>query len=187
MAKKRVHERASERSGAQGWRRAPALVAMAATVSSSLLLFGCGPYCQGPSCGCEGDEECILSCERDGCDLWCSHTASTCGAICGDDCAFVCDNTNHCSALTGDGSNIDCHSVANCAGECGADCHYSASNVSEGHITVGPNSTVACTSMALCSVTCVGACEVSCDNVSRCEVDCDGERASGDGGRYVCD
>ena len=149
--------------------------------------WGCGPYCEGPDCGCEGDDECILSCEQDGCDLGCSQTSSSCGAICGDDCAFECSDTNHCSSFSGDGSDIYCHNVPSCAAECGAGCNYTAENVSEAHVTVGPESVVQCTNLALCEVDCLGSCEVTCRQTSRCEVSCDGASPGGSDGSFVCD
>lgn len=140
-------------------------------------------------CDCFGRRECILGCYHDGCDLACSHTASACGAICEDDCRFLCHDTNHCSALCGNDCAYRCHQTPSCAAECGARCAYECHDVSECAVRVGPGSTVACTAAALCDVTCDGPCEVSCNDVSRCNVSCAPGlvRSNRGGGRWSCE
>lgn len=140
-------------------------------------------------CDCHGREECILGCYGDGCDLTCSHTASSCGAICENDCRFACHDTNHCSGLCEDDCRYLCHHTPSCAGECGARCDYECHDVSECAVRVGPQSSVECRSVALCEVSCVGPCEVLCTNVSRCNVSCAPglTLSSGPGGRSRCE
>lgn len=153
----------------------------------AFLSVGCGPRCDGETCGCEGRDDCLIFCERDDCDLECKSTASSCGAVCGDECTFECSDTNYCSTESGDGSAIYCHSLPTCEAECGANCDYRAENVSEVRVTVGPGSSVECTSLALCEVECLGPCEVTCSQVSRCEVSCDQASPSGADGHFTCD
>ena len=156
----------------------------------SMSTYGCNTgYCSGPECNCEGENECIISCERDDCEIECSHAAESCGAVCGDRCEFECSNTNHCSSYSRADSAIECSSVASCAAECGNNCSYQAHDVSEVHVTVGAGSVVECSSIALCAVVCLSDCEVTCNNVSRCEVDCEeGKKQTEAGGGFVsCD
>ncbi len=141
---------------------------------ASFWFVGCGVDCYGDDCGCDGDRECIISCSRSDCDLFCARASQSCGAICGDRCEFECHDTNHCSAFSGNDSRIDCHNVSSCAAECGADCEYDARDVDSVEITVGPGSSVHCSRMSRCEVTCEGPCEVQCDgSVSDCELDCE--------------
>lgn len=136
-------------------------------------LVGCsGGYCQGPDCGCNGRSECIIACPQDGCDLSCQRASNECGAICGDDCSFTCNDTNHCSTLAGDRANIDCRNLPHCAAECGAECRYSAQNVNDVYLTVGPGSEVTCRNLVHCNVTCQGECSVTCTDLNECNVDC---------------
>jgi len=152
-----------------------------------LLSTGCGVDCDGDDCGCHGQRECILSCSARDCDLSCSHTSESCGAICGDDCTFECHDTNHCSTLSGDGSDIDCHNVPSCAAECGANCNYEAHDVSTVDVTVGPGSTVECRNIANCDVTCKGPCELTCISVDSCDLNCDnGTSEEGSGQNRSC-
>lgn len=158
---------------------------------SAWALWGCsGAYCSGGNCNCDQNNECIVSCEGDGCDLGCANTADSCGAICGNECRFECSDTNHCSSLSRDNSVIECHNVPSCAARCGANCQYSAYSVSEARIQVGPGSSVECKSLALCDVECEGDCELNCTSVDRCELEClDGatKRTDQGGGRITCD
>lgn len=177
------------------WRRAllgrTAVVALV-LLGGAWLAAACGgdrSCYDSEDCDCFGREECILGCHHDGCDLACSHTASACGAICEDDCQFLCHNTNHCSTLCGDDCAHRCHEVATCAAECGDRCIYECHDVSECAVRVGKNSSIDCRSVALCDVTCDGACEVTCSNVSRCNVRCPPGlvRRSHGGGRWTCE
>ena len=156
------------------------LLMLATSVS---MAVGCGGYCYGDDCGCEGDAECIISCPGRGCDLYCARAADSCGAICGDDCSFECHDTDHCSSLSGDDSRIECYGVPSCAAECGADCDYVAHNVTSAEVTVGPGSMVECHEMSRCEVTCEGPCDLHCaGSVSRCDLHCKkgtSERGSG--------
>lgn len=167
---------------------APVLSAVRVLFVAALFLsVGCGVDCDGDDCGCHGQRECILSCSARDCDLACSHTSQSCGAICGDDCNFHCHDTNHCSTLSGDGSNIDCHNVPSCAAECGADCNYDAHDVSTVDITVGPGSTVECRNVAHCDVTCMGPCELICVSVDSCDLNCEkGTSQEGSGQNRSC-
>ncbi len=153
----------------------------------ALALWGCsGAYCSGGNCNCDQNNECIVSCEGDGCDLGCSDTSSSCGAICGNECRFECSKTNHCSSLSRDNSVIDCHNVPSCAAECGANCQYTARQVSEAHLKVGPESHVDCLELANCYVECTGDCTLDCSkgSVSDCQLSCaDGtSKSTGPGG-----
>lgn len=139
------------------------------------LLSAChGTICNGPECGCDGSGDCLISCERDGCDLSCSQTSGTCGAVCGDECEFSCHDAPHCSSYSGSDSAITCSNVSSCAAECGANCHYTAKQVSSAYVTVGPDSTVDCSNLSSCEVVCTGRCEVSCTQVATCSVECEG-------------
>ncbi len=157
-------------------------------VSLSLLSApGCANYCYGDDCGCEGERECIVDCPGGGCDIACSHTSETCGAICGNDCRFECSDTNHCSTLAGDGARLTPHHLKSSATECGADCDFEAENISEVEVTVGRDSTVYCHQVHRCDVTCEGPCELKCENVDVCELDCkDGTSEKGNGSNRSC-
>lgn len=158
--------------------------------SATLLTWGCGDdrSCYDEDCDCHGRRECILGCARSGCDLECSHTSESCGAICEDDCRFECHDTNHCSGLCEDDCRYLCHNVPSCAGECGARCDYECHDVSECAVVVGPRSTVTCRSVAHCDVSCDGPCEVSCTSVDRCDVSCaPGLTRRSTSGGYVCE
>lgn len=144
-----------------------------------------GTICNGPECGCDGNGDCLISCERDGCDLSCSQISGTCGAVCGDACEYSCHDAPHCSSYSADDSVITCSNVDSCAAECGANCDYTARQVSSAYVTVGPNSTVACSNLSRCEVVCTGRCEVSCSQVSTCSVECEGSGQSLNGGAGV--
>src|SRR5690606_17551551 len=78
------------RWGASLWR---AVVVVVVVLGGAVLAGACHSHgdCHGSEdCDCFGREECILGCYHDGCDLACSHTASACGAICENDCHFLC-------------------------------------------------------------------------------------------------
>lgn len=153
------------------------------------LALGCGGYCRGDDCGCEGLDECIIDCQRDGCDLECARSSDSCGAICGDDCRFECSNTKHCSSYSGDDSVILCRNLPTCASECGKGCNYTAEEVSELNLTVGDRSDVTCRQLGQCNVECLGSCEVEADNVGEWHVECsDGTEQDGQGsGSISCD
>lgn len=141
---------------------------------AAVLASGChgGASCYDTyDCDCHGRRECILGCSRDGCDLACSHTRESCGAICEDDCRFDCHDTNHCSAVCGADCDYRCRNVESCAGECGARCNYVCHDMTHCAARVGPDSTVECRSVASCEVICDGPCSVTCDP-SRCDVGC---------------
>lgn len=154
-----------------------------------LLALGCGGYCRGDDCGCEGRDECIIDCQRDGCDIECAHTSDSCGAICGDDCRFECSETDHCSSYSGDESVILCRNLPTCAAECGKGCSYIAQEVSELNVTVGEGSNVTCRRLSQCNVECLGSCEVEADNVGAWNIACsDGASHEGQGsGSVSCD
>lgn len=154
-----------------------------------LLALGCGGYCRDEECGCEGRDECIIDCQRDGCDIECAHTSDSCGVICGDDCRFECSETNHCSSYSGNNSVILCRNLPTCASDCGKGCHYIAEEVSELNVTVGDDSAVTCRRLSQCNVECLGACEVEAENVGEWRVECDdGTEHDGKGsGSISCD
>jgi hypothetical protein len=138
----------------------------------SLASVACnGRSCEGAEC-CDGSGDCIVSCERDDCDLSCSQTSGTCGAVCGDSCDYTCEGATHCSSYSGEGSKIECHNVSSCASECGPNCDYVAYQVSSVAVTVGPDSEVSCTNLDRCEVACEGQCDVACGQVSTCRVEC---------------
>ncbi len=140
-----------------------------------LGLSGCGNYyCNGPNCDCRDRRECIIDCQGRGCDIECSHTAESCGAICRDDCRFECSSTNHCTSFSGEGSVIECHNSPSCASECGNDCLYVASDLSELHLVTGSNSIVRVTQVAEAEVEVGSGSEVECTGVSGCHLVCRG-------------
>lgn len=151
-------------------------------VGLSLFVSGCGGTCRGDDCGCEGLDECIIDCQRDGCDLQCARASSSCGAICNDDCSFECSETDHCSSYSGDDSEILCRNLPTCASECGKRCDYTAEDVSALNLTVGDRSEVTCRRIGECNVDCSGSCDVEADNVGRWHVECsDGSEHEGVG------
>lgn len=162
------------------WAGLAALPLFGTLLAAALALGACqGTTCTGPDCGCDGSGDCIISCERDGCDLNCSQTSGTCGAVCGDDCAFECQGAEHCSSYSGEDSTIECSNVSSCAAQCGENCKYSAEEVTSVSVKVGPNSEVSCEKLSTCEVECEGTCELTCANISDCQVRCaDGSRDS---------
>lgn len=147
------------------------------TTAIGLTALSChsdsGPYCQGGQyCACGSGPECFLECDADSCNLECSNTANSCGAICGNHCAAVCHDTNDCSAYCGDACSLDCHNTTSCGAQCGAGCTYSCQNTTRCGVSVGPNSNVTCDHVATCAIECAGVCNVTCTNVDSCTVTC---------------
>lgn len=166
------------------------LALLALVLGVTVLVGACSGdrSCYDEYCDCHGRRECILGCARDGCDLACSHTSESCGAICEDGCSFECHDTNHCSALCDDDCRYLCHHAPSCAGECGARCDYECHDVSECAVRVGPRSKITCRSVAHCKVDCDGPCDVTCRNVDRCDVSCaPGLTRRSTAGGYVCE
>jgi hypothetical protein len=154
-------------------------VAVFVIAVGSLLSFGChndtgpGPSCQGGQyCACGGGPECFLECNTDSCNLECSNTANSCGAICADHCTASCHDTNDCSAYCGDACTLSCHNATSCAAQCGAGCIYSCHDTTRCGVIVGPNSSVSCDHVPTCAIECAGACSVTCTNYNTCTVTC---------------
>lgn len=174
----RLNLRASSHQGMNGGAARRLWIGL--LVGFALPLSACGGTCRGDDCGCDGQEECIIDCQRDGCELECQNAGDSCGAICGDDCDFECAQTNHCSSYSGDDSVILCRNLQSCAADCGAGCDYRARQVDKISITVGEDSFVECDNLSRCEVECLGSCEVEITQVGSWEVEC--EDGTQDGG-----